>query len=66
MGIFELTDIKFKWATTAGRVALLISTKVIRKQIIGETRWEAERRTNIGFWKNDGVSPSGKKVVLTY
>ena len=54
-GIYGITGIKLMWATTSVSAALIISTRIIRKQQHGVKFWESSRETKIGNRTNDGV-----------
>ena len=54
-GITRLAVIKLMWDTTAGRAAMLVITRIIKKQWRRVTWWEDARGTNTGSRTNDGV-----------
>ena len=60
-GIYGLTVVKLMLATTSGRDALIVTTRIIIKQRCWVKRWEDMRRTKIGLQKNDGVGHSKKR-----
>ena len=51
-GFSGLMGIKFIWYTTAGRAALIVTTRIIIKQQSGVTQWEAVRGNKIGVGQN--------------